>query len=260
MWKVADEDTTIYLFGTVHALPPGTRWMDDRIERALHVSDEFVTEVDLADAKSGKPAMVELALLPQGVTLRALLRPEERGDYEAAVTNLGFPAEAFDRFKPWYAAMMLSLLPMTKKGFTADNGAEAVLEARLPSGSRKKALESVNSQLQLFDSLPPETQIAYLMEVSRGLPAMDEQLGRIIDQWLRGDADGLAALLKEETSDPILLESLLLERNRNWAGWIADRMKQPGTVFVAVGAGHLAGSGSVQDVLAQSGINSTRVH
>ena len=47
LWKVADADTTIYLFGTVHALPQGKEWFDGRIERAFDASDEMVTEVDL---------------------------------------------------------------------------------------------------------------------------------------------------------------------------------------------------------------------
>jgi uncharacterized protein YbaP (TraB family) len=260
LWKVADEDTTIYLFGTVHALPPGTIWMNQRIESALASSGEFVTEVDLADARQVKAGMLQLAFLPKGVTLRALLRDKERASFDQAMTGLGLSVEAFDRFKPWYAAMMLSLLPLAKNGFTADAGAETVLEAKLKPGSTRAALESVSYQLQLFDSLPAETQIAYLLEVSEGVPEMNDQLGKMIGQWLKGDADALARLLNEETSDSVLLEKLLLERNRNWAGWITERLKQPGTVFMAVGAGHLAGAGSVQDVLAHRGVASQRVH
>jgi uncharacterized protein YbaP (TraB family) len=36
-------------------------------------------------------------------------------------------------------------------------------------------------------------------------------------------------------------------------------MEQPGTVFMAVGAGHLAGKDSVQDLLAKKGIKSEKV-
>ncbi len=47
LWKVADEDTTIYLFGTVHALPKDVPWMRGAIGPALAASDTLVTEVDL---------------------------------------------------------------------------------------------------------------------------------------------------------------------------------------------------------------------
>src|SRR6185369_1001930 len=35
LWKLADADTTIYLFGTIHALPDGVEWRGRRIDAAL---------------------------------------------------------------------------------------------------------------------------------------------------------------------------------------------------------------------------------
>lgn len=259
LWKVADKDTTIYLFGTVHALPPDTVWMNSRIERALRNAGELVTEVDLNSAKDAKADILRLALLPEGITLRGLLRTDEKASYEKAMTHIGLPVAAFDRFKPWYAAMMLSLLPLAKEGITWQTGVETVLDAKLPPDRKRGALESVNYQLQLFDSLPAETQITYLKDVSDSAPDLKTQLAKMIEQWLLGDADKLAQLLNEENSAPALMERLLYERNRNWAKWVEERLKQPGTVFVAVGAGHLAGAGSVQDELARGGIVSKRV-
>jgi uncharacterized protein YbaP (TraB family) len=52
---------------------------------------------------------------------------------------------------------------------------------------------------------------------------------------------------------------MLAKRNATWAKWIENRLKSPGTVFVAVGAGHLAGRDSVQDYLAKTGIKTARV-
>src|SRR3546814_9737167 len=45
LWKLADEDTTIYLFGTVHALPDGVAWFRGPVADALTQSDEVVTEI-----------------------------------------------------------------------------------------------------------------------------------------------------------------------------------------------------------------------
>ena len=59
--------------------------------------------------------------------------------------------------------------------------------------------------------------------------------------------------------DQRLAEALLYNRNEKWAGWVDDRMDRPGTVFIAVGAGHLAGERSVQDFLGERGFTVTRV-
>ena len=55
LWLLADADTTIYLFGTVHILPPGFRWRSPAIDGAIRDADELVLEVDERDmmARSG---------------------------------------------------------------------------------------------------------------------------------------------------------------------------------------------------------------
>src|SRR5690606_24862456 len=109
LWQLADEDTTIYLFGTVHALPKDKDWFDSRIERAFASADELVTEVDISDVAASGEALQRAGMLPEGQTLRGLMTPENRMEYEAALVALGLPVEALDRLEPWFAAMTLSL-------------------------------------------------------------------------------------------------------------------------------------------------------
>ena len=59
-----------------------------------------------------------------------------------------------------------------------------------------------------------------------------------------------------ERASPDTYRMMFTERNARWADWIAARMQTPGTVFVAVGAGHLAGQDSVLVRLAERGITS----
>ena len=58
-----------------------------------------------------------------------------------------------------------------------------------------------------------------------------------------------------EGASPDTYRVMFTERNARWADWIAARMQTPGTVFVAVGAGHLAGKDSVLVRLAERGIS-----
>ena len=91
--------------------------------------------------------------------------------------------------------------------------------------------------------------------IDRIVPMMDS----MVAEWLAGDADGLAELMNEGLTDPALADALLYKRNENWAEWINTRLERPGTVFIAVGAGHLAGQKSVQDYLTQRGLTVERV-
>jgi uncharacterized protein YbaP (TraB family) len=50
-----------------------------------------------------------------------------------------------------------------------------------------------------------------------------------------------------------------VQRNQTWAGKIIAMLQQPGTIFIAVGAGHLAGPDSVQAQLQSRGITVEQV-
>ena len=79
--------------------------------------------------------------------------------------------------------------------------------------------------------------------------------------WNRGDVEGFAPMLEQmRTKSPETYKLLFNDRNGRWAAWIARRLQQPGVVFVAVGAGHLAGQDSVQNKLAELHVRSTRIN
>jgi uncharacterized protein YbaP (TraB family) len=260
LWMVADEDTTIYLFGTVHALPGDVEWLDERIVTAFDASDELVTEVDLGEPEGMAQELITTAMLPEGQTLRSLLTPEQTEIYEAALQQINVPAAMFDPFEPWYAGLIISTAPLFQQGYSQDSGVEFVLNRRAGTAKTKDELESTAYQLSLFDSLPMESQIKFMMDAAEDVDRIKPMLDAMVAEWLEGDADGLAALMNEGLTDPLMADQLLYERNRNWAKWIGNRMKAPGTVFVAVGAGHLAGEGCVQEELARIGIEATRIY
>ena len=200
------------------------------------------------------------AVLPQGQTLRAMLTPEQKAAYEKQLGGLGLPLQAFDGYEPWYAAVALSTLPLMRTGYDPKFGVEQVLDTRARSLGRKHiGLETPAYQIGLFDSLPMDAQKRYFADVVEQLPTVAEQLGQMVTAWRRGDAEALAKLMNDEEDDPALIEMLLINRNKAWAQWLKQRLDQPGTVFLAVGAGHLAGPGSVQDQLAAQGFKTTRV-
>ncbi|MDX1703532.1 MAG: TraB/GumN family protein, partial [Altererythrobacter ishigakiensis] len=92
-----------------------------------------------------------------------------------------------------------------------------------------------------------------------GIDQIKPLLDQMVAEWVEGDAHALATLMNEGLTDPALAESLLYKRNRNWADWIDTRLDEPGTVFIAVGAGHLAGDKSVQEYLKAREIETVRV-
>ena len=262
LWVVKDEDTTIYLFGTVHVLKPGLGWFDEAVKTAFDKSDQLMLEMVLPDdpAQVGKE-MMPLALDQSGKTLSSRLDPDQLAAYQAAMASVGLPAAQFDAFEPWFPAITLSMLPLTKLGYDPEQGAEKQLTSMAKaSGKPVAGFETFTEQLGFFDTLPETQQVAFLNSVVKDLDKLGPQLDKMVLLWTKGDPDGLAAAMNESmAATPELAKTLLWDRNARWADQIKTRMDKPGTVFVAVGAGHLAGDKSVQDYLKERGLTVKRV-
>src|ERR1700712_589179 len=99
LWKVSDRDTTIYLFGTIHALPKGVHWFAGPIVTAFNASNELVTEIAGSDAADVQALTTRIALLPPGQSLRDGLSAGDRKAFEAALAHNGLAADAYDRFE-----------------------------------------------------------------------------------------------------------------------------------------------------------------
>lgn len=255
LWVVKDKDTTIYLFGTVHLMKPGYTWFDEAVKTAFDASSEVAFEIENpADLMSQVSVILPLAMDQEGRTLKSALDADTHAKLVKALTNSGMPAAAFERFEPWFVAMALAMAPLQKMGMDPKLGVDATLHAAAKSAGKKViGLETVEQQLAIFDTLPRDQQIAYLKETLTALDKNDDMvklMETMLAAWAEGDVNALAKLDKSELSSNAALNTKLLDdRNRNWAEWLDNRMDQPGTVFVAVGALHMPGKVGVVQLM-----------
>jgi hypothetical protein len=146
-------------------------------------------------------------------------------------------------------------------GLSGEAGVEAVLrkaftEARKPVDQ----LETNTEQLGLFDALPESAQRTLLEGAIDAPGEMRTQFNSMLAAWARGDVAAIGRTFNEDlATSPELRDALIRRRNANWSRWIGRRMAAPGTVFVAVGAGHLAGPQSVVAMLKRDGYRVRRV-
>lgn len=261
LWVVKDNDTTIYLFGSVHVLKPGTVWFDDEIKAAFDKSDELVLEMVEPDQATMMQKVTSLAVDPDGPPLSEKLEPKPRTAYIAAMTANGIPWQALEKFQPWMAGITLSIAPLGRLGYEADQGVEKILTtAAKQAGKPVEGLETPEQQLTYFATLPEPQQIAFLNATVAELPDAESTFATMIASWKKGEVEALAEEMNASLeATPELAQVLLYNRNANWAKWIKARLDRPGTVFLAVGAGHLAGAKDVQDQLRALGIETRRV-
>ncbi len=261
LWVVKDKDTTIYLFGTIHVLKPGLSWFDEAVKKAFDKSDTLVLELVMPDPATMQALVMKTGFTTSGPTLTEKLPEPHRTAYTDALKGLGIPPAALDRAKPWTAAINLSLIPVLKLGYDPNQGPEHVLAAAAAVEHKPViGLETAAQQFGYFDSLAEPLQIKFLEMTVRDLPKTGSEIEQMVSNWSKGDPDALGRTLNEGMIEqPEIGKVLLSDRNARWATWIAERMKKPGTVFIAVGAGHLAGGQSVQVWLRKHHLKAVRV-
>lgn len=240
LWVVNDNDTIIYLFGTFHALDGKSDWFEQAVKTAFSASDQLMLET----------------LVPKPPALRSI-------SGKASASPAGRPAGPIVQLAPSASFLATTKLVMTagrSKGLSTDRGADAVLrDAADEIGKPVGGLESFQFQLSIFASLPPAPAAA--PQDPQSMQALASILSQLESAWKRGDIETFAPLLQQmQAQSPQTYKTMFVERNARWAHWIADRLKTPGTVFVAVGAGHLSGPDSVQNQLASIGVKSARIN
>ncbi|WP_375392580.1 TraB/GumN family protein [uncultured Sphingomonas sp.] len=262
LWVVKDADTTIYLFGTIHVLKPGLSWFDEAVKAAFDKADEVKLEIVEPDPAAMAPLVQAKGMSLSGPTLTDKLPPRERPVLAKYMASIGLPRAAYDRMQPWLAASYLQVQALQKVGYDPANGPEQIITAAAKqAGKPLTGLETVEQQIGFFAGLPDRAQIAMLDDTLDEMPKLQGEMAKMVDQWATGKTDLIAKELNEGvTKTPEAMQVLLIDRNRRWADWIKARLDQPGTVFIAVGAGHLAGPTSVQAELAKRGVKAARVN
>jgi hypothetical protein len=260
LWLVQDADTKMYIFGTIHALPEGVSWFTRPVVTALDGSKRLILEVPLPEDPMGMVALtIRLGRNPASRPLDERVPPEWQPALNEAILRLK-PGQ-LEGYDTWFVALTLSNLQTTLDGVQVNLGAESVLAER----ARLKripieGLETAEQQLTYFEALPELDQQQLLIATLEGLPTARAELDATIADWLAGRKDEMAARVNREfEGSPILKQMLLGDRNARWAAQLAREMETPGQIFVAVGAGHLAGAGNLIEQLGRYGLKAERV-
>lgn len=262
LWKVQSKTGTVWLFGTVHLLPPDTDWQTPAFQDAIRQSDSLLLEASgLDDSQAVGEIFANMGLSggQPKLTSRtdAALHPViDRLD--AAVPG---PRAVLDHMESWAAAITLASAQSTDLGLSQGSGVERVLTLRFRAEDKAiLGLETISEQFGFFDQLPEKDQRLMLDAVLRTTDKSREQFQAVLSAWMRGDPD--AVIINQADgilASPTIREALLDGRNRNWAVQIAQRIDAGQNVLVAVGAAHMAGQGGVPALLQGMGYNVERV-
>jgi len=247
----------LYIVGSIHLLKPDAYPLPDPIEEAFAASPEviFETDIDALNNPATQMKLLQMGMYQDGSGLEDHVSEETWTQLTDYLNEQGMPPQLVAKFKPWMAALTLSVLGMQKAGYDPMHGLEFYFNKKAKeSGKPVSGLEDPMFQINLLASFSGENEEDYLVQTLEDLESLPDYLKQMDEAWRTGNMDQLAEFLNEHLLEfPEIADQLLYDRNEDWATKLDQRIKEGKPAIVIVGAGHLAGEKSLLDLLEQKG-------
>lgn len=264
LWRVSDEDSDVYIFGSFHLLPQSLDWKTDKVLDALAASDTLYLEADVhsAEAQARMQALIpQYGLNPPGVALSSILDDETEALLAEFAPTVGASPAMLEPMQPWLAQLVLMIGQIQMLGFDPGAGVELALIAEVAEADMRFGyFETAEEQIGFLAGLPQDIQVEGLAQGLREAEELPQQVDEMVRAWATGDITALDAYVNGDMREdaPELYEAIIVTRNENWVPQIAEILDGEGTVFIAVGAGHLPGENGVLELLRNEGYAVTR--
>ena len=257
VWSVEGQRNTVFLAGSVHALPKDQAQFSPQLEQAYAAAEVVIMEVDLDDMNplEAMQFVSSRGTLPQNQSLADLVGADQYERVDQTAQSLDVPEIVIRQLEPWAAAMVLTQFALQKSGFDPQLGIDMQLVERARvDGKPIEGLETVIDQLSIFDGRSFEEQTRFLIESVDDMPTLERDLARLVSAWRAGDMRGLEKeFRKERKQAPGLYDELLGARNRKWMPKIEALLDDDQDYLVVVGTLHFVGRDGLLKLLKDAG-------
>lgn len=273
LWKVSDDDNSLYLLGSFHLLLPGDYPLSRDVDLAFSDAEHLVFEIapeELSSPQLGLQ-MAQAAIRTDGTTLDSQLGPELAarlaawGQGNAArLASTGMTVEVLQRFEPWFVGMMVSISEMAAVGFDPALGLDAHMGGRAQQAQKPaRGLETGAQQIAFLDGMDPAEQVQMLAQALDQAEAGADQMLALHKAWREGDADAIVdgTIAELQRDFPALYRAINVERNEAWLPRFEAMLRdeREDDTLAVVGAMHLLGEDGVVEKLRAKGYTVERV-
>jgi uncharacterized protein YbaP (TraB family) len=258
LWRVSNAGASTHLFGSVHMAGADLFPLPAPVEAAFDAAAVLAVEIDVErlDPAEQTTVMRATGFNPPGVQLSERIGPKLWSELGEVCVTIKINCEGLQHLRPWLAALSIAVRTLELAGFSATEGVDRYFLGRARADKTVVSLETLREQLQYFGELDDAKELDYLQETLAELDVATPLIAQIVDAWRAGDVAAIDELVNDELrkSDVAgIFEALMVKRNVTMAERIHKLLKGRQSLFVVVGAGHLAGQHSLLDQLKQRG-------
>lgn len=256
LYQACDEDSCIYLLGTIHMGDEHLAGLTDKIWNAYQDSDAIAFELDITTVSAENSE--ELVMLPENDDLSNYLTEEQFNDLQKFFAKRLIPMDVLRHFNLAGVASLLGELVYLELGYTSNNGVDIQLLNRAHSDNKEIIeLETYEMQASLLYQFDNELYIRQIDETLENYSIAKISTKLLYDCYLSGNAFVLRTLLGDTDTDDELEreynQKMLVDRNKAMAEKAETYLKENKKVMVAVGAAHVIGDTGIIELLTEKG-------
>lgn len=252
LWKIEHEELEApsYLFGTIHLICQEDMIDYQAIDTALAQVEMVVFELDFSDTELAQ-TMMRHSQISDGKPVEDYLNADQIETVDKYLKqHFGAGLSNFGNLKPFVIMTMTmqamiecTTQPFSYEGFLLQKTQEYSLSV--------SGLETPEFQFSVMDKVPNKVYIEGLIDIIEQPDSVKNLIETMAYQYLEQDILSLYDLFLESEME-IYQQEILNNRNKAWISDMPSFMNE-GSVFFAVGAGHLAGENGVINLLRSRG-------
>ncbi len=258
LWRVQSNDGSGFILGSIHMLKEEHYPLSRIIENAFEQSDTLVVEANVNEADQALIQKIRAdAFYPPGDSLENHVAPETLALAQKKADEIGLDFQFIKRQKPWFLALTLPSMALTKAGYDPQCGIDMYFLSRARGKKKIIELESLDFQMKLLSGFNASQQELLLIYTLEDLTIASAEADRLVEAWQTGDTREMEDLtVRSFKGDPRLeavFRSLILERNRAMADRIERILRTADNCLFVVGAAHLVGKEGILNILKTRG-------
>ena len=257
LWEVKGGNNSVYLLGSIHLLRPQDYPLPAVLDAAYEEAEVLIMEIDMDDMDplAAQAAFTTYGVLRDEQTLQSLMGDELYKEALEAADLIDIPLEMLSKTEPWYAAMTIEIMMLSRIGFDPSLGIEMYMLTKAQNdGKSVEGLETIEEQLQFLDGMSLDAQREMLLSTLTDSAELEEMMDDMIDAWHLGDTAVLeAGMLEELAEHEELNKALVTDRNARWVEQINPLLDDSDDYLIVVGALHLIGKDGVPMLLQRNG-------
>lgn len=257
VWKVSNEQHSLYIGGTMHVLTPKDYPLAKEYDLAYKAADKVIFETDMQTASSPEfsQKLMSQMMYNDGTTINQVLKPDTYKALAIHLSSREIPMQTLASYKPSLLAISLSFIELKAMGYSSEGVDMFYTNMAKAHGKEQGWLETPDEQLAFLAKLAGDDPNAMVEYTLKDIIKMPEMFAKLHSTWLAGDMQGMAdvGITTFKADYPVIYKSLLVARNNNWLPQIVNMLNDSPIEFVLVGALHLSGPDSLLTMLKSKG-------